>query len=297
MRGTSGSRQSLRAALALVSALALVMGMTGNSVVVSAQSVPQKISYELDVIFGLDGPLCVGESTGFLTGIIRGTTVNGRTYAQWISGGRILGEIEDTHVGEFTHYEVVDVSGAPTPSARFTFLAKAPGSTNLEFTIFKTGEESRVGRDPAFYSYHFLTNIEVVNCFDAYTSGLGTTFTLKDMGDLTKWFSLEGVTPNVAGVETESQRMFFIPNPQNRLTGGYAFIDTAWAAAAPGVRCTAYISGLYDVVFYPDEEHVVEGDLLLKGTGFNVCPRYVIPIDYSAASGFRIGFRPRPTTP
>jgi hypothetical protein len=116
------------------------------------------------------------------------------------------------------------------------------------------------------------------------------------MGDLTKPFLLEGriATSTMAG---NTQYMFFIPNPQNRTTGGYVFVDTAWATADPRARCTLFVSGVYDVVLHGDPARPVEGDLLMKGTGSAVCRGNTVPIDYPDRTGFQIAFKPRPAAP
>ena len=278
--------------------MALVLGMTGSLFVVSAQSVPPAILYRVLVLTYFVGPLCVGDVEPITVVMMRRTTVNGRQYDQLVTGGEIAGIVADKQVGEFepADDEIRDVGGAPRPEATFPFRAKSPGSTRIEFFIARTGEELRVGDDEGFYTDTDEIEVEVQNCFDAYTSGLATVFDEKDMDGLDEPFLLAGhkASSTIAG---STQVMFFIPNPQNRTTGGYAFVDTAWAVADPRARCTAYVSGHYDVVFYPDEEHVVEGDLLMKGSGVAVCTGSTVAIDYQNTPGFQIGFKPRPALP
>lgn len=230
--------------------------------------------------------------------------INGNTYEQWVTGGILEAVIKNTQVGRFDPsrnpaFARIDASVANFVT--FTFVAAAPGETEIDFNIKTTGEEGRgisIQRGSGnAVATAFFTTIEVTDCYDAYTSGLATVFTEKDMGRLTEFFLLAGNTPN-ANVRTLTQFFVFIPNPQNRAVGSYAFVDLYWSTSAPGSRCTAYVSGHYDVVFYgPDPANPVEGDLLMKGTGVSVCPGRTTPIDYTQNAGFQIGFKPRPTLP
>lgn len=271
--------------------LAVLVGLLTQGVAITwGKPAQARISY-FAIAVPMYESVCVGDTVEFSVSISRHTTVNGQSYRGWVSGGYVLGVIANEQVG---HFEPADagrsVGPPPGHDAIYEFHADAPGTTDIEFHIRNTGEELRVGT--GFPQQADTVTVEVTDCFDAYTSGLATIFTEKDMGDLTEPFFLEGriATSTVAG---SSQYMFFLPNPQNRMTGGYAFVDTAWALAKPGVRCTAYVSGRYDVVLYGDPAKPVEGDLLMKGSGVAVCPGDVIPIDYTSTPGFRIGFRPR----
>ncbi|HEY2916770.1 MAG TPA: hypothetical protein VGI98_06105 [Candidatus Limnocylindrales bacterium] len=240
--------------------------------------------------------LCSGQTTEFSVSVSRTTAVNGQLYSAWVTGGKVIGAVADERIATIDPGDMPQVvASGPGNWATFIVTGQNPGRTTIEFDIFSTGEERRVGGGHPLRPA--TVTIEVSDCWEAYTSGLGTTFVQADMGDLTEPFFLTGVTPNVAGVDTESQFMFFLPSPQDRLHGSYAFIDTAWAALGPSGRCIAFISGRYDVAFYPSPDNPIEADLLLKGTGTYVCPGFALPIDYSNHTGFQIGMRPRAPGP
>ncbi len=277
--------------------LSLLLALIAQAVAVGSANAATRPRISYEAFSGSVDRLCVGETYDFEVGIRRTATINGQRYAQWVAGGYILGSVDPPNVGRF---EPVDagrdvVAGLPVSVATFTFVPTAPGRATLEFVILRTGEERRIGT--GFPTNNATTEVEVSDCFDAYTSGLATTFVDKDMLDLAEPFFLTGYTPNVGGVTTETQYMFFAPNPQNRTTGGYAFVDTGWATGRPDSKCTAYISGRYDVIFYGDPKRPVEGDLLMKGSGVLICTGSAIEIDYTTTPGFQIGFKPRPAPP
>ena len=95
--------------------------------------------------------------------------------------------------------------------------------------------------------------------------------------------------------------MFFSPNPQNRLVGGHAFIDTATTLLG-GLQssCTLYFSGRYEVVFYippgqPAPPGADVGDLMMYGRGTVFCQgRPLLSLDYGSNPGFQISFKPKP---
>jgi hypothetical protein len=283
----------LRTLLACVLAVACCAAVSGSwPATTRAAKARVRISYTAYANPGAIR-LCVGDAEEISVEIERKTVTNGQQYPGNVTGGYILGVIDDTDVGEFEPTDAGRPVGGPDGDAKFVFRAKKPGRTNIEFTIRTTGEEQRVRRKWPTNGDKIL--VEVRECWEAYTSGLASVFDDKDMGALDKPFLLVGHTPNVGGITTQSQYMFFAPNPQNNLTGGYAFIDTGWATADPRTKCTAYVSGRYDVVFYPDADHPVEGDLLMKGSGQAVCASgTVVPIDYQNQPGFQIGIKPRP---
>jgi len=222
--------------------------------------------------------------------ISRRTRVNGQSYFTHPAGGTIAGLIRDRSIGHFDPAgETQPVGGFPQAEAHFTFVADKIGRTEIDFAIRATGEEQRLGAQ--WPTVHDTVRVNVIGCYEAYTSGLATVFSQKYIGNFRYPFYLEGRIATQT-LEGSTQYMFFIPNPQNRLTGGYAFIDTYWPQSTPGSRCTAFVSGRFDVVFYPDEEHVVEGDLLMKGSGVAFCPGQRIPIDYRNSTGFQIAFKP-----
>jgi hypothetical protein len=280
--------------LAFASALAVTLGVSGGLGVAPAEAAKARarIVYTAIAVESGDTELCVGDALEITVSISRHTTINGRQYRDWISGGYVYGGISNDDVG---HFEPRDqgrpVGGPPLQHATFVFRAVASGKTDIVFTIGDTGEERRV---PGNYPRRDDTvSVEVVDCYDAYTSGLGTTFTQKDMGDLMEPFTLAGRIAS-GTVEGITQSMTFTPDPQDSTTGVYVFIDTAWATADPRAQCTAYITGEYDVVLYGNPAKPVEGDLLMTGTGVQVCGGISTEIDYSSQAGFRIGFRPRP---
>ena len=240
--------------------------------------------------------LCVGQTVEYSVSISRTTIAGGRSYSAWVSGGSVVGTVADQSIATLEPDDVASpVAGPQAPWATLVARGRGPGQTTISVEILRTGEEQRVGKN---HPTHAATvTIEVADCWKAYTSGLGTTFTEDEMGDLSEPFFLAGVTPNVAGIESESQFMFFAPSPRDRLQGSYAFIDTAWAALGPSGRCTAFISGQYDVVFYHNAQAPKEGDLLMKGTGVYVCPGFALPIDYSNHTGFQIGMLPKDPAP
>ncbi len=289
MRGPAFHRIPL-SVLILVPLLGMLL-QGGAVAPAQAAKAKVRISYAVIAVPKIEW-LCVGEAVEFSVSISRHTTVNGQRYPQWVTGGDVLGVIGNEHVGAFEPADAGRSVGAePEHAATFLFRGEAPGRTDIEFIIRNTGEDLRVGT--GFPTQSDTVSVEVTDCFDAYTSGLGTVFDTKDMGDLTEPFFLAGhlATSGVAGL---TQFMFFIPNAQNRTTGRYEFVDNAWALAAPAARCSAYISGRYDVALYGNPSEPVEGDLLMKGTGVAFCGGRAIPIDYTSAPGFQIAFRPRP---
>jgi len=253
-----------------------------------------QISYEAIATPSFES-LCSEQSAEFTVAVNRTTSVNGQQYTAWVTGGSVFGDVADSTIATIDPVDTQRVAGAPGHWATFTVTGHKPGRTTIEFDIFSTGEERRVGGGHPLRAA--TVSIEVSDCWEAYTSGLGTTFVQDDMGDLTEPFFLTGVTPNVAGIESESQFMFFLPSRLDRLHGSYAFIDTAWSSLGPSGRCVAYISGRYDVAFYPGPDDPIEADLLMKGTGVYICGGFVLPIDYSNHTGFQIGMRPRAPGP
>jgi hypothetical protein len=276
-----------------ITLFALSLLAQGWSVAPAQAAQPAGLSYQVTAESWPDS-VCVGDGVELQVSIQRTTKVNGQAYRQWVVGGYVLGDISNTRIGHFEPGDAGRLVGAePDHAAYLVFRADSAGRTEIEFTIRNTGEDLRVGT--GFPTSSGKITVEVTDCFDAYTSGLATKFTEKDMGDLSKPFFLTGYTPNVQGVTTESQLMFFSPNPRDHTRGGYAFVDTAWTSGGGG-RCTAYVSGRYDVVLYGDPARPVEGDLLMKGSGVVVCPGQSLLIDYRDAPGFQIGFRPRAAT-
>jgi hypothetical protein len=281
----------LRATVAIASMVVL----TGRLVAVgSAEAASARIDYS-----AWPNPeslsMCVGDSTPIHVRIQRVITVNGTGYDSWVSGGVINGTVQYDSVGRLEPADTArPVGGPPEMDAIYEFVATGPGRTGVTFTIYQTGEDQRVGWGSS--RHNDTVAVEVKDCFDAYTSGLGTVFDMKDMGALDKPFHLEGHI-NQNNLEGATQRMQFMPDPQNRTTGEYEFVDTSWAQTGPSGKCTAYVSGRYDVVFYPDAVNPVEGDLLMKGTGAVWCAGYKYDIDYTSTPGFQIGFKPRPAPP
>lgn len=247
--------------------------------------------------------MCTGESRDIKVYIQRLMWRTGPSPAAlFVGGGRTLAVINDQSVG---HFEPADagrnVVGHPDPHGTYTFVADKPGQTTIDLVIHTTGEEASLG--VGFVTDGESISVEVTDCYQAHTSGLGAIFTESDMGGLDKPFLLSGYTPNTRGITTETQFMFFAPNPQDRLRGGHAFIDTS-VTALGGMQgqCTLYFSGRYEVVFYippsqPAPADADVGDLMLYGRGSLFCQgRYMFDVVDGGANSpaFQISFKPKP---
>jgi hypothetical protein len=289
VRGPSAFLVALHRAIALAPALSLTLQLVGLQ---PAQAADATHIYQA-VADPISISLCPGLIKEISVHIRRTTLVNGQVYAQRVGGGRVIGLAGRLDIGHFNPVDPSRVVGGPPESvATFEYKADKPGTTEITFAITSTGEEARVGGKSARNSAK--VRVEVTDCYEAYTSGLATVFTQKWMDKLRYPFFLAGYTPNVKNITAETQYMLFFPNPHDRLYGSYVLLDTHWVTSDPRSRCTAYISGRYDVVFYPNAEDPVEGDLMMKGSGEAVCKDVVIPIDYELFPGFQIAFRPAP---
>jgi hypothetical protein len=255
-------------------------------------AVPAKLEYAV-FAFGVPRTMCVGDVAKIHASIARVVTVNGKHYANYVSGGEVAATVRNDPVGRFEPDDPVRPVLAPDEWATYDFVATQAGHTDIVFTIFHTGEDGRVG---PFHRFNdAIASIDVTDCYDAYTSGLATVFDTKNMGDLTKPFLLAGhiATSRVAG---SSQFMYFIPTSPTGDHGAYALVDTAWPVGGRG-SCVAYVSGTYAVVLYGDPAKPVEGDLLMKGSGQAICTGATVPLDYADLTGFQIAFKPRRSVP
>jgi len=290
-------RRGLKLAAAVL--LATVLGSSGTLQPPAVRAAPVAITYAAKTIASLT--LCVGESEEIAVRILRTLSrPNGNQTGLWVPGGRILGIIDDGSVAHFDPPESGrDVVGQPIPEATFKVIADAPGQTQLEFVVHATGEERSVGAN--WPRSEAIVRLEVNDCYEAHTSALAQIFTTKDMGGLNKYFLLAGYTPNQNGLHADTQIMFFIPNPQDRLHGGFAWVDlvTAYLGNQPG-QCISFFSGNYDVLFYippnqPAPPGADVGDLLMFGQGDVFCGgRFLFHIDYRQSAGFQIAFKPKP---
>ncbi|MGZ5379851.1 MAG: hypothetical protein ACXWD8_18220 [Mycobacterium sp.] len=278
--------------------LALVLGSWGAIPARVAQAASVSITYAAKTQATLT--LCVGESDEIAVRVLRALTRPGRAVGLWVPGGRVLGFIGN---GNIVHFEPSDggrdVVGQPIPEAVFKVVADAPGQTEIEFVIHTTGEERSVG--DGWPQADATVQVEVNDCYEAHTSALAKIFTDKDMGGLNKYFLLAGYTPNERGITTDTQVMFFMPNPQDRLRGGFAWVDLATTILG-GLQgsCISYFSGRYEVVFYippnqPAPPGADVGDLMMYGQGDVFCSgRFTVHLDYRSSAGFQISFKPKP---
>jgi hypothetical protein len=286
--------------LHLVGALVLALTLALTSANLAGAQAQVSITYNVGVS-SESIHLCTGESRNISVLIDRRVQRGGTTFGPFsVWGGRVLGFINDEAIG---HFEPTDggreVVGPPAERALFKFVADAPGTTTIDFVISETGEESSLGG--GWPQQDDVVDVEVTDCYQAHTSGLGSIFVENDMHGLNEWFLLTAFTPNTNGVETETQIMFFSPNPQNRLVGGHALVDTATTLlGGQQGTCTLYFSGRYEVVFYippnqPAPPGADIGDLMLYGRGTVFCQgRQVLKLDYGSNPGFQISFKPKP---
>jgi hypothetical protein len=236
--------------------------------------------------------MCTGDKKNVEAEIFRLVARGGHVYQGEVHGGAITAVIGDRSVLQFAS----GASSATAPVtekedwwvATFDVKAMSAGTTTITFSVDTTGEETTLGRWP---TRGLPVTINVVDCYRAYTSGLGSVFTVDEMGDLQQPFGLAAHTPGT-DLKIETQFMFFIPNPQDGMHGHYAFVDTATALTGTRGSCTAYVSGHYSVVFHGPVDAPVEGDLEMSGVGTYDCQGYTVPINYSAETGFLVAFKP-----
>ena len=160
-----------------------------------------RISYRA-IAMRASAKLCVGDKLEIDVAIKKTAVINGNTYSEWVTGGLLEAVIKKRQVGRFDPPRdpmQAQIDASVANFATFTFLAAAPGETEIDFNIKRSGEEARgipirpaPGGVPAA---SFVTTIEVTDCYDAYTSGLATTFTEKNMGRLTEFSSSPATRP------------------------------------------------------------------------------------------------------
>ena len=293
--------------------LALILAFSGVS---HAQTVVRdaRIVYYTDVDPFFPVRLCTGESLEIKVSINRLIYRGQRPTSPAgysVGGGIVLGVISDEDVGQFDPPLPAAPVVGPTGNvlvgsqahAVYTFVAKAPGQTTIEFSIFRTGEEAILGEgwemDPR------SLDVVVTDCFEAYTSGLGMFFTVKDMGDLIQPFTLEAFSPPTNGITTSSQAMFFMPSgPRNQFLPSFSglyvsVISDTTQLGGVEVTCLDVLSGSYEVDFHitPDDPRfrsgIDVGNLLLFGKGSKYCQgRLVLSVNYVSDPGYQISFKP-----
>lgn len=249
----------------LLAALLLALALGSPSQTPAAQAaftLPQNVPLSWRVITYPTGTitLCTGEFELIRVKIMRiGAT------GQFISGGTVWGVSNDTNIADLLPSSGMrDIAGVP-PAALgiFTVVGNKPGRTTIEFGAIRTGDEGFYGgATPAEDSPPI--HVEVTDCYEATTSGLGAIFTTKDICSLDEPFLLAAYTPNTNNITEETQVLFFMPYPQDSSHGSYAFVDNA---TAYGEGCILYSSGTYEVLFYIP----TAGDLIMKGSGTMVC--------------------------
>lgn len=290
------SRQLPRAVFAV--ALAAVLSLVTLVAAPAQAASPVSITYTAYAQASLT--LCVGESDEIAVRVLRVLARPGREVGLWVPGGRIFGGIGNGNIAHFEPSDAGrDVVGQPVPEAVFKIVADAPGQTDIEFVIQDTGEEASAGS--GWPQSDATVRLEVNDCYEAHTSALAKIFTDKDMGGLNKYFLLAGYTPNERGITTDTQVMFFMPNPQDRLHGSFAWVDlvSTFLGGLQG-SCITYFSGRYDVVFYippnqPAPPGADVGDLMMYGQGDVFCNgRFLFHLDYRSSAGFQISFKPKP---
>ena len=294
-----------RGRLVVALALALILAVLGANLAQAQTRVSVSISYELEV-----SPqslrLCTGESHEIVLKIVRlrdrGAQSLPARFLAW--GGRVLGDVRDDDVGQFSPAEAGrDVRGPAQPRAVYTLVAKAPGRTTIDFHIVDTGDEDALGDRLPGDSVSIP--VEVTDCFEAYTSGLGMFFTVKDMGDLIQPFTLEAFSPPTNGITTSSQAMFFMPSgPRNQFLPSFSglyvsVISDTTQLGGVEVTCLDVLSGSYEVDFHitPDDPRfrsgIDVGNLLLFGKGSKYCQgRLVLSVNYVSDPGYQISFKP-----
>jgi hypothetical protein len=222
-----------------------------------------------------------------------------------LRGGSVRGVVAKPDVGHFEPAQAErGVVGWVEPRADYTFVADAPGVTTIEFRIVRTGDEAfEAGLGVRIPRTHYIVEVEVVDCYEASTSGLGIEFAAdgKDLGALDDPFLISGVT-DLGGISGSSENMFFIPNRRDRLRGAQVFIETyTIALGGSTTNCFLVFSGRYEVAFHitPGDPAfrpgVDVGNLVLYGNGSQFCEgRFVQKVKYTTTPGFLIAFTPKP---
>jgi hypothetical protein len=240
--------------------------------------------------------LCPGEDA--LVGVGLQKVVDGVSLWAWGGHGRV--KVQDPEIGRATPAAPI----LDPPMATVRFEALAPGTTFLIVDFLTTGDEPTIPT-PAIASR--FVPVEVTDCYEAVTSGLGTQFFVdgKNMGGFNRPFLLSG-SSNLGGVTAKAQNMFFNPGqregpspacPVYSCRGLHVFLET-WSAG--GGACSAYISGRYEVKFHIGafQPGADVGDLEMSGKGQVFCGGVPGPtVDYEHSVGFLIAFRPRPPGP
>jgi hypothetical protein len=251
--------------------------------------------------------LCTGETAEILAYISRQVYRRGRQHpAQVLAhGGRVVGVVGDEDVGRFEPAEAGrDVRGTPLPRALYEFVALAPGRTTIDFIIDETGDEHLYGNDLGGDTVS--VSVVVTDCFEAFTSGLGLVFTVKDMKDLIQPFTLEAHSPPTVGITTKSQAMFFMPSgPRNQFLPSFSglyvsVLSDTTTLGGRQITCVDVLTGPYELEFHitPDDPRfrsgIDVGNLQLWGNWTKFCPGGSVSGSYPPGGppGFLIAIKP-----
>jgi hypothetical protein len=313
--------------------LALVLAIIGADLA-SAQTLNASAAYDVDAMILGPNPdsarLCTGERANIQARIRRLIYDGGPEPAiNLVGGGRVVAEIGVRKVGHFETYgpnrQGVSEPEAPRYAlaqdvgpvghalgAQYVFVADAPGTTQIDFFISATGEEPFGANWPRRKD---SVEITVVDCFEAFTSGLGLTFPVADMKDLIQPFTLESVSQLTSGrvvINTKDQAMFFMPigNRQSFTPspGGLFVMSIAetFQTAERQVTCLEVIVGSYAVKFHitPNDRRyrsgIDVGNLRLNGSATRWCDGQVVgSAKYADPQnpGWLIAFKPKLVPP
>lgn len=172
----------------------------------------------------------------------------------------------------------------------FAFTAKEKGVTTIRF------EHTRSAK-PLTHALTLTAQVEVVDCWEAYSSALGQEWPTKDICSLERPFLLEAKDPNApAGITGNTQVLFFWPSSSEVLFGPnsrgpyehgrYVYVEE-FTASVGGLSTTCQVvsGGNYEVQLYDTPK---EGDILMLGDATQYCPGSIIT---TPNVGTRVAFR------
>jgi hypothetical protein len=148
--------------------------------------------------------------------------------------------------------------------ALFIVTALKTGETKITFTHI----QPRTGYVRAAPQ---TVEVEVVDCWQAYSWGHGITFPVKDICGFDKPFILEAKIPGQNGITEDSNAIFFMPFPQqlssNGNPGGSYVYVTRFTYSLGTLTDTGFNvgGGDFEVINYQQGE-IKEGDIKLIGT-------------------------------
>jgi hypothetical protein len=262
--GRTHSRWSV-SSLGFAVALLLALGSSVAGRGGSAQAGPPRESVRYDVsVRTQDQTICLGNPARVYVQVKRTQVVDGVN--QPVVTVRQGGVITATN----HHPDVVRLRRATAPVERGAFWAEfsvegiAPGTALLTFEAVATGDEHLYRVDINAIQNTFA-RVTVVQCWEAFTSGLGKIWEDSLVCTLEEPFLLTGTYPGV----DKSLPVFFMPTDP---THGW------WVQASTlGGTVVRVGSGTYQVAFRQIGSSVVEGNIVMVGTGVDVENPYVFP--------------------